>query len=110
MDMSGRVLHLDASNFDEVVGKAGKPVVVDFWAEWCPPCHMFEPVFEAVAEELGDKAIFARVNVDEAREIALRLNIMAIPTVVVFVGGKPVDRVVGAVGREALLELVMRHL
>ena len=108
--MAGKVLHLDSTNFDEVITKADKPVVVDFWAEWCPPCHMFAPIFEEVAEELGDKAIFAKVNVDEARELAIRLGIRAIPTVMVFVNGKPVGRVVGAVGKEALRELVMRHI
>ena len=106
----GAVLHLDSSNFDEVVGKADKPVVVDFWAEWCPPCLMMAPIFEEVAREFSGKAIFAKVNVDEAPELARRYNIMAIPTIMVFVGGKPVDKVVGALGKEGLVSLLMKHL
>ena len=104
------VLHLDSSNFDEVVGKADKPVVVDFWAEWCPPCLMMAPIFEEVAMEFSDKAIFAKVNVDEAPELAKRYNIMAIPTIMVFAGGKPVDKIVGALGKEGLVSLLMKHL
>jgi len=104
------VLHLDSSNFDEVVKGSDKPVLVDFWAEWCPPCLVFAPIFEEAARELAGKAVFAKVNVDEARELAARYNVMAIPTIIVFVNGEPVDRVVGAVGKEALLALVAKHL
>ncbi|RLI08113.1 thioredoxin [Candidatus Bathyarchaeota archaeon] len=108
--MSEPVVHLDSSNFDEVVRGSDKPVVVDFWAEWCPPCLMMAPVFEEVARRFSGRALFARVNVDEAPDLARRYGIMAIPTIMVFVGGEPVDRVIGAVGEEALEALVMKHL
>lgn len=85
-------------------------MVVDFWAEWCPPCLMMAPVFEEVARRFSGRALFARVNVDEAPDLARRYGIMAIPTIMVFVGGEPVDRVIGAVGEEALEALVMKHL
>ncbi|HDJ26473.1 MAG TPA: thioredoxin [Candidatus Bathyarchaeota archaeon] len=107
---SDPVRHLDARAFDELIITSDKPVVVDFWAEWCPPCHIMEPIFRDVAEELSGQAIFAKVNVDEAPELAERYRIMAIPTIVIFVNGAPVDRVVGTIGKEALVEFVRRHV
>ena len=109
--MEGKaVIHLDSRSFDEVVGSSDKPVVVDFWAEWCRPCLVMAPIYEEVARELAGRAVFAKVNVDEAPELAERFNIMAIPTIMVFVDGRPVDRLVGAVGKEGLLAFLSKHI
>ena len=108
---SSPVIHLDdVKSFDELIIKADKPVVVDFWAIWCPPCRIMGPIFEDVARELSGQAIFAKVNVDEAPELAERYRIMAIPTIMIFVDGAPVDRILGAIGKEALIEFIRRHI
>lgn len=75
--------------------QAGKPVLVDFWAAWCGPCKMVTPEIEAVAETYADKAIVAKINVDEQSAIASQFNVMSIPTIVVFKDGKEVNRLVG---------------
>jgi len=107
---SEHVRVLDSSNFDEVVGASDKPVVVDFWAPWCPPCRVMAPIFEQVAARYAGKAVFAKVNVDEAPELAERFKIRAIPTLMVFVGGKPVEKIEGVLPATILEELVEKHL
>jgi len=107
---SDDVLHLDSKSFDELIKNSDKPVVVDFWAEWCPPCLYMAPIFEEVASRLSGKAVFAKVNVDECPDLAERYGIMAIPTIIVFVGGKPVDKRIGAMDAHALEELVGKYI
>src|SRR5215217_2416295 len=92
----------DASFADEVLG-SDKPVLVDFWAEWCGPCKMVAPVLEEIAAEHGDKLTVAKVNIDENPEIARRYQIMSIPTMSVFSGGEVVKSIVGAKPKAALL-------
>lgn len=89
------VLHLNPQNFDEAI-KADKPVLVDFWAEWCAPCRMFGPIFEKAAEKLDGEAVFAKVNVDESEALALKYSVMSIPTVILFKNGAEVARRTGA--------------
>ncbi len=83
------------ANFDEVVLQAKIPVLVDFWAPWCAPCRMVEPVVEELAKEYEGRVNFGRVNVDENPRIASQYGIMAIPTLILFKAGKPVSNVVG---------------
>ncbi len=85
------------SNFEEVVINADKPVLVDFWAEWCGPCRMIGPIVEELSGEYAEKAVIGKLNVDENPEIAERYGIRSIPTLLVFKGGQPVDKIVGAV-------------
>ncbi len=99
----GKTLELNDSNFDEAI-KGDKPVLVDFWAEWCGPCKMIGPVVEELAGEYEGKAIVAKVNVDENPEVAGRFGIRSIPTLLVFKGGEIVDKQVGAVPKSVLAQ------
>ncbi len=102
--MSDKITTLTTESFDEVVGAADGPVLVDFWAEWCGPCKMIAPILDEIAEEQGDKLSIAKLNVDEAGEIAQRYQVMSIPTLLVFKDGEVAKRMVGASGKAKLLE------
>lgn len=90
------------NDFDEKVVKADKPVLVDFWAEWCAPCRMIAPIVEELAQEYDGKVSFTKVDVDSNPQTALSYGIRSIPTLLVFKDGKPVDQVIGAVPKAAL--------
>ncbi len=86
---------IEEAKFDEIVVKAKKPVLVDFWAPWCGPCRMVAPVVDELAEEYEGKVEFGKVNVDENPKIASKFGVMSIPTLILFKDGKPVSNMVG---------------
>jgi thioredoxin 1 len=92
------------ATFDETVGSADTPVIVDFWAEWCGPCKMIAPTLEEIANEQGGKLTVAKLNVDDNPDTARRFEVMSIPTLLVFKGGEPVKRLVGAKGKGQLMQ------
>ena len=95
---------VDVNNFKRDVLEASEPVVVDFWAEWCGPCKMIAPALEDIAAELGGKVKIAKLNIDENPQIAQQYQVMSIPTMSVFQGGKVVKTIVGAKPKSALLK------
>lgn len=97
-------MELNDKNFEEKVLKSDKVALVDFWAPWCGPCQMMGPVIEDTAKEAGDKAIVAKLNVDENPETAQKYGVMSIPTLIIFKGGEIVKQLVGVQSKETLLE------
>jgi thioredoxin 1 len=104
------IVNLTDSNFEEIVMKSEVPVLVDFWAEWCGPCRMIGPIVDELASELDGKIKVAKVNVDEAQELAGKFRIMSIPTLLIFKGGEVVDQIIGAVAKDHLLEKLSDHV
>ena len=100
------VITITKDNFENEVLGAKLPVVLDFWAEWCAPCKMQSPVIEALAEELDGKVIFGKVNVDEEAALALKYQIMSIPTLVVMKYGLFQNRAVGLQTREEIMDMI----
>jgi thioredoxin 1 len=99
----GLVIKATDDTFHDVVLSSDKPVLVDFWAEWCPPCHMISPVLDEIAAELADKLVVVKVNVDENQAVAQRYRILAMPTLSVFRNGEMISSVVGARPKRRLL-------
>lgn len=97
-----KAVEINADNFEEVVLKSDKPVLVDFWAEWCGPCRMVGPVVEEIAEEYADKAVVGKVDVDANQDLSVKYGIRSIPALLVFKGGEVVDQVIGAVPKNVL--------
>jgi thioredoxin 1 len=103
------VTKLNSSNFDSVLS-TNKPVLVDFWADWCMPCRMMAPVMEELAKAYAGRAIFGKVNVDENPQIAGRYGIMSIPHFLIFKNSTLVEKIVGAVGRGPLENALKKYL
>jgi thioredoxin 1 len=101
----------DASFQAEVIDASKtQPVMVDFWAEWCRPCHMLSPTVEEIARENAGKLKVVKMNVDENMTAPPRYNIRGIPTLLLFKGGQVADQIVGAVPKDQIVQLLQRHL
>lgn len=102
----GQVMELSDANFQKALSLTDKPVLVDFWADWCGPCKMMAPVVNQMAKDHAGKAHIAKLNVDFNKITAAQYGVMSIPNFVVFKNGQPVGRTVGAVGRQGLEALL----
>ncbi len=111
METSGTIgnhdptVKLTGANFDRL-SSGDKPMFVDFWAVWCGPCRIMDPIVEKLAAKYSDKMLFGKVNVDEEMDISSRYQVFSIPTFMVFKNGQPMDAVIGAVGEASLERLV----
>jgi thioredoxin 1 len=90
------------TDFEQEVLQSETPVIVDFWAEWCGPCHAVSPILDKIAEERDGEVKLVKVNIDEEQELAMRYGIQSIPTIVLFKGGEPAAAAIGAQPKGAL--------
>lgn len=98
------VKKIDEQNFESEILKATKTAIVDFYADWCGPCKMMAPVIEEIAQD--EKLVVGKVNVDANQELAIKYDVMSIPTIIVFKDGNPVDRIVGVHDKNAILKSI----
>lgn len=105
--MAGKsVVMVDGKNFEDVVINSTKPVLVDFYADWCGPCQMLAPIIDEIAEELEGEAVVCKLNVDEARDLAMEFRVATIPTLMVFKNGEAVETVIGARPKDEIIALL----
>ncbi len=108
--MSEQIREVNDSSFETDVLKSDKPVLVDFWAEWCAPCRMLAPTVEAVAEKYAGRARVVKMNVDDNPSVPGRYGIKGIPTLILFKNGREEERVVGATSKEAISRMLDEHI
>lgn len=102
------ILHITKENFDKEVLKSDVPVLVDFWADWCGPCKALGPILEGVESELAPGVKIAKINIDEQEELAAQFRVMSIPTLLLFKNGQPVEKSVGLISKDQVIELGKR--
>ena len=108
--MSDNIKHISDSSFETDVLKSDKPVLVDFWAEWCGPCKSIAPILEEIAKEYDGKIQIMKMDVDSNQAIPAKFGIRGIPTLILFKNGEAVKRIVGAKGKAALLREIADDL
>jgi len=108
--MSEQVKHVTDSSFDQDVLQSNKPVLVDFWAEWCAPCRMIGPIIDQVASEFASSATVVKLNVDDNTGSAQRYGIKGIPTLILFNEGKEVERIVGATSKDSITRIIEKYV
>ncbi len=104
------IVTLTKDNFQEVALKSDKPVLVDFWAEWCGPCRMVAPIVDELAEDYDGKVVVAKLNVDDESELAVKYKVMSIPTLILFKDGEIAEKIVGARPKDDLEELLEEYI
>jgi thioredoxin 1 len=107
---SEKVQTLTDSNFDQSVINSGKPVLVDFWAEWCGPCRRLAPTVDELATEYDGRIVVGKLNVDDSPGTAGRYSIRGIPTLLLFKGGQIVEQIVGLADKDTLKKLIEKHV
>ena len=107
--MSESVKEVTDNSFEREVLQANQPVLVDFWAEWCGPCRMLAPTIDRIADEHSNVVSVAKVNVDDNPTTAATYGIKGIPTLILFVEGKEVERIVGAAGKDTIVRTIAKH-
>jgi len=106
----GNAVAVTEQTFDSEVLQSSVPVLVDFWAAWCGPCRAIAPAVEEIATEYSGKLKVVKVDVDENTEISIRYSVQSIPTLMLFKGGKPVERLVGAYPKPIMVSKIQSHL
>ncbi|SDT44835.1 thioredoxin [Microlunatus soli] len=101
---------LTTENFDATLEQSTLPVLVDFWAEWCPPCKVMDPILDQLQKELADRLLVAKINSDEHPQISARYRVLGLPTMLLFVGGEPALSIKGARSKRALMSQLEPHL
>lgn len=100
------VVNLNEKNFEEEVLKSDKTVLIDFWASWCGPCRMMSPVVDEIAEEMKDAVKVCKINIDEEQNLAVKYNVMSIPTFIVIRDGKEIGRTIGVQDKEEIKKML----
>jgi thioredoxin 1 len=108
--MSDKITELNSETFKSAVASSATPLLVDFWAPWCGPCKAIAPILDEVATEMNGKLTVAKVNIDENDAIAAEYGIKAIPTMLIFKGGRVAEQIVGLIPKAALKAKVAAHL
>lgn len=103
-------IQITSENFENEILKSDKPVLVDFWAAWCGPCKVLGPIVEEISNEYSDKLKVGKVDVDQNNELAMRYNIMSIPTLKIFKGGNIVGEIVGAAPKQMIISAIEPHI
>ncbi len=103
-------MEMTDSNFQQEVLSSDRPVLVDFWAEWCGPCKMIAPIVEELAHEYDGKLKVGKVDVDSNQQVSMQFGVRSIPTLLIFKSGKVVEQVIGAVPKRLLAEKIAKHL
>ncbi len=107
---NGQVLHVDQTQFNQVVLQSDVPVLVDFYADWCGPCRALAPIVDEVADSFQGQVTFSKLNIDDNPNVTAKYGVMSIPTLILFKDGKAVERLVGLVPKERLEEFVKKAL
>lgn len=105
-----KTIEVNKNNFEQVVLKSEKPVVVDFWAAWCGPCRTLSEIIEQLAEDFAETVVVAKVNVDDETELSTEHRIMSIPTIMIYKNGQIVEKMVGVHSSEEFSEIIKRHI
>ena len=104
------LMSVNNNNFDDEVIKESRPVLVDFWAEWCGPCKMVAPILEELSGELQDKLVIGKLDVDSNKDSAIKQKVMSIPTLILFKNGEAIDQRIGALTKNQLMDFLNQHI
>lgn len=104
--MSDKAIEITKDNFEQAVTQSPQPVLVDFWADWCMPCHMLSPTVDEVARSYDGKIVVGKVNIDDQPELAQKFGVMSIPTLILFKEGSVSNKSIGVVGKDKITKMI----